>query len=352
MVTIKEIANACGVSSATVSRVLNYDMTLSIAAKKRQTIIETAEALNYATPRNRNRGIPQNQVQGASGIKVALIHRMSTAEELADPYYIGVRLGIETRCQAHKIEVQKVYRTGAMHDPAMLSSASGVIVVGVHTKDEVAWIHKHCRNVVFTDFCPDPDQFDSVESDIARSMKKLLDQLFNCGYRRIGFVGWENNMNGVVSKYGEMRCRSYMEWMKDAGLYDPDLLIVDTRSIESGEALALRLMSIDNPPDILITGNDNMAIGAYRAMKTLNLSIPDDIAIASFNDIPAAQFLAPPLSTVKLPAELIGETAVDLLLEQFAGRDFSKRVVISTEMIWRESCRQPETLTTDAAIQL
>ena len=54
MVTIRQIAAAVGVSSATVSRVLNYDATLSISAKKRQAIIETAEALNYATPRARN----------------------------------------------------------------------------------------------------------------------------------------------------------------------------------------------------------------------------------------------------------------------------------------------------------
>ena len=55
MVTLKEIANAVGVSTATVSRVLNFDSTLSVTAKKRQAIIEAAERLNYATPRNRNR---------------------------------------------------------------------------------------------------------------------------------------------------------------------------------------------------------------------------------------------------------------------------------------------------------
>ncbi len=55
MVTIKEIAKAAGVSAATVSRVLNYDPTLSISPAKRQAVIETAEALNYETPRNRNR---------------------------------------------------------------------------------------------------------------------------------------------------------------------------------------------------------------------------------------------------------------------------------------------------------
>ena len=62
MVTLKEIAKAVGVSTATVSRVLNFDPALSVTEAKRQAIIETAEALNYATPRARNRA----RQQGAS----------------------------------------------------------------------------------------------------------------------------------------------------------------------------------------------------------------------------------------------------------------------------------------------
>ncbi len=337
MVTIKEIAKACGVSSATVSRVLNYDMTLSIAAGKRQTIIETAEALNYATPRNRNRA-STGASQSVSGAKIALVHFLRPAQELADPYYIGVRLGIETRCQALKMEVVKVYHTDSMPDPAMLSGTSGVIVVGQHADEEIAWLQRHCKHIVFADFLPESDLFDSVESNIERAMKRLLQDLRERGYQRIGFIGWVQNLNGVVTKFGEKRCKAYIEWMQAAGLYDPDLCFVETFTLENGEALARKIMATDNPPDVLITANDNMAIGAYRAIQSLGLSIPGDIAVASFNDIPVAQFLNPPLSTIKIPAELIGETAVDLMLEQFAGRDFAKKVLISTEMIWRESC--------------
>src|SRR5438128_12442253 len=90
MVTLKEIAKAVGVSSATVSRVLNFDTTLSVTAKKRQAIIETAEAMHYATPRNRNR-VSQ---QGTS--KIALVHFLRPDQELVDPYYVGLRLGIES----------------------------------------------------------------------------------------------------------------------------------------------------------------------------------------------------------------------------------------------------------------
>src|SRR5260221_14652611 len=105
MVTIKEIAKAVGVSSATVSRVLNFDSTLSVTAQKRQAIIETAEALNYATPRARNRA---NQ---RSLHKVALVHFLRPEHELIDPYYVGLRLGIESPCQALKLETVKVYHT-------------------------------------------------------------------------------------------------------------------------------------------------------------------------------------------------------------------------------------------------
>ena len=105
MVTLKEIAKAVGLSPATVSRVLNFDQTLSVAAKTRQAIIEAAEAMKYENPRARSRA---NQ-QGLS--KVALVHSLRPDQELVDPYYVGLRLGIESRCQALKIETVKVYHT-------------------------------------------------------------------------------------------------------------------------------------------------------------------------------------------------------------------------------------------------
>ena len=93
MVTISEIAKAVGVSSATVSRVLNFDLTLSVTADTRRSIIEKAEALNYETPRNRSRKAERNVG------KIALVHFLSPDQELVDPYYVALRLGVERRCQ-------------------------------------------------------------------------------------------------------------------------------------------------------------------------------------------------------------------------------------------------------------
>ena len=247
MVTIKEIAEAVGVSSATVSRVLNYDPALSISAVKRKAIIETAEALNYATPRNRNR--PAGTLAPLAGTKIALVHFLRPAQELADPYYIGVRLGIENRCHAHKTEVVKVYHTDKMPDPALLSSASGVIAIGQHTMVEIDWLQKHNPNLVFADFSPRFDLFDSVESNTALAMQKLLTALTGMGYRRIGYIGWVQNLNGVIETFGERRCKAYIEWMKEAGLFNPDQCLVETFTLENGYALGRAIMATRHPPD-------------------------------------------------------------------------------------------------------
>ena len=77
MVTLREIAKAVGVSSGTVSRVLNFDATLSVTAETRRAIIEKAESLNYETPRNRSR-----KAERKVG-KIALVHFLSPDQELS-----------------------------------------------------------------------------------------------------------------------------------------------------------------------------------------------------------------------------------------------------------------------------
>jgi LacI family transcriptional regulator len=344
MVTLKEIAQAVGVSTATVSRVLNFDQTLSVTAQKRQAIIETAEAMNYATPRARNRAAQQ----GLS--KVALVHFLRPEQEFIDPYYVALRLGIESRCQALKIETVKVYHTDSMPDAAMLQGASGVIAIGNHDETEIAWLTRHNRNVVFADFAPPTDEYDSINADLGLAMRKLLDALKLAGYRRIGFAG--GTEEGSEDPYSEVRCRAYIGWAREQGMFDPAICAtgrpVERNTEQTGYNVARPLLSARRRPDAIVTCNDNIAVGVYRAAHELDLSIPGDVAIASFNDISVAQFLNPPLTTIHLPAEEIGEGAVELLLERMAGRELAKRITLATRIIWRGSTRQPdasETLT-------
>ncbi len=335
MVTLKEIANAVGVSTATVSRVLNFDPALSVTETKRQAIIETAEALNYATPRARNRA----RQRGLR--KVALVHFLTPDLELIDPYYVGLRLGIESRCQVLQCETVKAYRTDSMPEPTLLQSADGVIVIGLHSEAEVDWLARYSRRVVFADFIPESDECDAVASDLALATRKLLTGLMKSGYARIGFAGWTEESNN--DPLAEIRCRTYIAWSKTHGVFDPKICLtlgsVERNTEQTGYQLGTQLLRQRRPPDAIVTCNDNIAIGVYRAARELGLRIPDDVAVASFNDIPAAQFLHPPLSTVHLPAEEIGETAVDLLLQRVAGRSVAQRIIIANQIKWRGSTR-------------
>lgn len=345
MVTIKEIAKAVGVSSATVSRVLNYDPALSISPAKRQAIIETAEALNYETPRNRNKA--NGHTAPSMLTKLVIVHFLEPSDEIADPYYVGVRLGIETRCRDLRTEIVKVFHSHALPEAGLLESASGVIVIGKHSTEEITWLTEHARHVVFADFDPKTDRLDSVFSDMALATVKILESLKTSGYKRIGFIGSHESLNGSVQHFAERRCAAYIDWQKKNGTFDPDLLALADCSggqslrLETGYRLARDLLALADRPDVIVTSNDNMAIGAYRALQETGLSIPRDIAVISFNDIPVAQFLTPPLTTVRIHGEHIGETAVDLLLERLSGRSFGKQIRIATELIWRDSCRKP-----------
>ncbi len=334
MVTLKQIANTVGVSTATVSRVLNFDPSLSVTAAKRQAIIEAAEALNYATPRAR-------RARQTGLRKVALVHFLRPDQELIDPYYVALRLGIESRCQALHCETVKSYHTETMPEPTLLQSVDGVIAIGPYDQAAIGWLERYSRRLVFADFIPPGDDCDAVQSDLPLATRKLLKELTEMGYSRIGFAGWMED--GSSDPYAEIRCRSYIEWMRAFARFDPKICLtkqsVERNTEQTGHQLGLKLMGQRHPPDAIVTCNDNIAIGVYRAVRELGLSIPEDVAVASFNDIPAAQFVHPPLTTVRLPAEEIGETAVELLLQRVRGRALAQHIIIASTIKWRGSTR-------------
>jgi LacI family transcriptional regulator len=154
-------------------------------------------------------------------------------------------------------------------------------------------------------------------------------------------------MDNDALMHGEQRCKAFIEWHEARGRYRPELMALGQSErfgqnlrLETGYQQAKSLLALQARPDAIVAANDNMAIGTYRAIQEAGLSIPDDIAVVAFNDIPVAQFLNPPLSTMRIPGELIGEVAVDLLVERLNGRDYSKHVTLPTEMIWRGSAKQ------------
>lgn len=339
MATLKVIAKAAGVSATTVWRVLNSDATLSITEEKRRAIIETAASMNYASPRSRKTS-NRNALR-----RVAIVHFLRPEHELVDPYYVSLRMGVERRCQELKMETVRIYNAGNMTEPALLENASGVVAIGSFDPAQIDWLARYSRHVVFADSIPANEEFDAVASDLSVAMRKLLAALTQKGYQRIAYIGWAGRADS--DPLSEIRCRSYRDWMQTHAQFDPALCITrpnpEHNNEQLGYELTKRLLS-KAKPDAIVTCNDNVAIGTYRMLNELGVSIPDDIAVASFNDIPTAQFLNPPLTTMRLPAEQIGETAVDLLQERLAGREVVKQITLASSIIWRPSCKMSAAL--------
>lgn len=332
MATLKDIASKAEVSITTVSRVLNCDESLSITKEKRKLIIEIAEELNYKVPRVRNQ-----KSSSRPKLKITLVHWMTVEQELNDPYYVSIRLGIEKKCQEENIELNKVFKCDDINDNEIRSSI-GVIAVGKFSNEEISNLKKLNETICFVDSSPQETQFDSVVFDCEKAVKAVMDYLTKeRHFTKIGYIGGREEINEDFKQIDEKREFLFKSYLNELGLLNDKHIYVGNFSFRSGYELMKTAINNDNLPEAFFIGSDTMAIGALRAAHESGLRIPEDIAIIGFNDIKPAQYTFPTLSTVKIHTQFMGRTAVELMIEQFNGRDINKKVIIPIELIKRDS---------------
>ncbi|WP_428240696.1 LacI family DNA-binding transcriptional regulator [Gynuella sp.] len=336
MATIKDIAAAAGVSTATVSRVLNYDNTLSISEAKRKRIFEVAEQLDYASPRKR----AARRTNQSLSLNVAMVHFLSPSQELDDPYYIAIRMGMEQRCRELGITLQTVYSTDEKEAGPALRGMNGIIAVGKFSLQFCDWLKQQCPYLVFVDSSPTESIYDSVVIDVVTAVHQTLSQLWQLGYRNIAYLGGHEPVADFDTLLGEQRRKAFIEFMRDHGGCHEDWVITDGFSPCSGYRMSQRLLALTGElPELVFCGNDSIAIGAIRGFQEAGIRIPEQLALVGINDIPTAQYTFPSLTTVKVYSEMMGESAIDLLIEQIGGRIVPKKVVLPTQVVWRDSCR-------------
>ncbi|MDX9692344.1 MAG: LacI family DNA-binding transcriptional regulator [Acholeplasmataceae bacterium] len=333
MATITEIANKTNVSIATVSRVLNYDKSLSISEEKRKLILETAENLDYQTPKRKKMSLKKPLIFG-------LIHWYTMHQELEDTYYLSIRLGIERSCYDKHIELVKIFKTNESYVLDNLKPLDGVIAVGKFSSDEIKMFEEKFPFVVFVDSCPDDIKFDSVTIDFKQAFKKAIDYILSLGHKRIGYIGGREYIGRDQLELGEQREIVFKEYLQEKGLFDEKNVHIGSFTIESGYELMKKAIEQNHLPTAFMIASDGMAIGLLKAAYEAGIRIPKDLSIFSFNDITQSQYTIPPLSTVKVYKEFMGEQAVTLLMEKTTGqRTISKKVIIPTELVIRESCK-------------
>ncbi|QGU94353.1 LacI family DNA-binding transcriptional regulator [Clostridium bovifaecis] len=331
MATIKDIAKLAEVSPATVSRILNKDTSLSVSENTRKRVFEAAEELDYIPVKRRNKGI-------YTSIKIGVIHWYSQKEELGDPYYVSITNGIEKECFNKKIEVITIFKNDDTFITNELNDLDGVIAIGKFSKEDVEEFSVYSPIIIFVDSSPNEKKYDSVVIDFKKAMREVLEYLLEQGHNSIGFIGGREYVGQKRELIEDEREVTYREFMKNKGIYNRRNMYIGRFTPEDGYGLMKEAVEKGNLPTAFFIASDSMAIGAFSALYEHNISVPKDVSIIGFNDIPTSKYLVPPLSTVKVHTEFMGITAVGLLLERMNdGREISKKVVVPTELIIRES---------------
>jgi len=327
MATIKDIADKAGVSIATVSRVLNYDETLSVGDDTKKKIFNVAEELAYE----------KRQPKKKTLAKIALIHWYTEKEELNDLYYMSIRIGIENRCKQNNLAIVKFFKNNI--DELMKEKIQGIVAVGKFSNKEVEDLAKITSNIVFVDYAPDEEKYDCVITNFEIATKKILNYLMEKEHREIGYIGGRETFNDRTSEINDSREVVYKSYLKEKNLFKEEYMYIGKYSASDGYDLMKKALEEhkDNLPTAFLVGSDSLAIGCLKALNENKIAVPDRVNIIGINDISIAQYVYPTLSTIKVHTELMGETSVDLLIERLNDRIISKKVSIATELIIRES---------------
>ncbi|GAC41182.1 transcriptional regulator [Paenibacillus popilliae ATCC 14706] len=332
---MKDIAEKAMVSVSTVSRVLNDDETLSVSEETRRRIFEVAVELEY-TKYKRGARTEESAVssgESAAAATVGLLMTYPRSEELNDPCYLAMRLAIEAAAREYQVQ----WFAGIQDEMALDSSAAdGYIVIGPVQREQVSRLAAVTPNLVFVEPVPWDNRFDIVIADLHDAMEQMLAYVHSLGHWEIAYIGGRDD-DGY--KGADRREEAYERWMQKRGWYDPQRVCIGRFSAEDGYRLTRELIEAGIRFTAVLAANDSMAIGAVRALREAGLNVPADISVAGFNDMTVAPFMTPSLTTVKLHSEFMGRTALELLLERIrTKRAISKKIIIPSELIIRESC--------------
>ncbi|PAB60283.1 LacI family DNA-binding transcriptional regulator [Anaeromicrobium sediminis] len=333
MATIKDIAKLADVSLSTVSRVLNYDKTLSVTNETKKRVFEAAEELNYKTPKQRNN-------KSTKRIRIGVMHWYSQQEELGDPYYLSIRKGIEKECFNKEVEIITIFKNKDKYPAKALGNLDGVIGIGKFSKEDVKKFSSYSKNIAFVDYSPNEKIYDSVVIDFKKAVLEVLEYLFQLGHEHIGYIGGREYVGENKVHIGDERELTYCEFMKKNNLFSEEQVYLGSFTAEDGYNLMKEAIKNDKFPTAFFIASDSMAVGAMKALHEANIKVPEDVSLIGFDDIPTSNYLVPPLTTVKVHTEFMGTTVVDLLLERIKdNREIPKKIVIPCELIIRESCK-------------
>lgn len=328
MATIRDIAQKAGVSTATVSRVLNDSGWVSEDLKQRvyRAIKETGYSPNpVARSLSRKRS-------NVITLIVPDIDSYFFPEVLRSVEREANRRGYSVILGNSANEAKKEQQYLEM---AVEMWAAGIILTPTskHGNKYYRSIGQRVPLVVLDRPIADPEVA-FVSGDHFLGAYQATKHLLKLGHRQIAFI------KGLDVESSDLRFKAYCAALAESGLeVDHRLVKQGDFGLESGRKAAEELLDSGLRPTAIQSANDMMAIGVLKALAARGLKVPRDVSLIGFDDIELCKLVDPPLTTVVQPIEEIGRVATNLLIDMIENKlSGQNQVFLPVNLVERKSC--------------
>ncbi|HBH68060.1 MAG TPA: HTH-type transcriptional repressor PurR [Erwinia persicina] len=330
MATIKDVAKRAGVSTTTVSHVINK--TRFVAEETREAVWAAIKELHYS-PSAVARSLKVNHTK--------TIGLLATSSEA--PYFAEIIEAIENRCfakgytlilgNAHNdLQKQQAYLSMMAQ-----KRVDGLLVMCSEYPDTLIAMLEDNRNIpmVVMDWGESRGDFTDTVLDNAFEGGYLAGRyLIERGHRDIGAIPGQLERNT-----GGGRHAGFLKALAEAGITLRDeWLVQGDFEPESGYRAMQQILSQKQRPTAIFCGGDIMAMGAICAADEMGLRVPQDISVIGYDNVRNARYFTPALTTVHQPKERLGETAFDMLLDRITSkREEQQTIEVHPSLIERRS---------------
>lgn len=352
MATLNDIAQACGVSKATVSRVLNNDTRFSVLPETKEKIFAAAAALNYdLNKKKRPRKEPDTlpPAKSAEALKIGIINNSYPLEADKDnDYYAKIFSTLIATLNQSGEPFQLEFFYSFQGNYTDLTGLDGLIVLGKLTLDPSHPVIAAIKYKVFVDYTSPRGLFDSVRCNFDEAVHLAISYFHRLDLYDIGFINAYDHITELGVE-GRIRTADPRQTAFENYCYrnrlDPNehMWITEYFTSDDGYQITTELIHSGKLPPAILYGSDELALGGYKALQEHNISIGKDVSVIGINDFYFTSFLNPPLTTVSLNIPLIGITAANALIDQIRkGRNYPLTIHTPVQLVVRQSCRPPK----------
>lgn len=326
---MKDVARLAGVSTSTVSHVINNNRFVSEQVRDR--VEQAIRELNYA---------PSALARSLKIKQTRTIGMLLTAS--SNPFYSEVVRGVENSCYERGYSLILCNTEGDEErmnrslETLMQKRVDGLLMMCTETHLPSADILNRYPSVpmVMMDWAPFEGRGDIIQDNALLGGELATQYLIDRGYTRIACIA------GPLDKTpARLRLDGFHQAMAASGLAVPPGYVLDGDfEFQGGFNAMNQLLALDPPPQAVFTSNDAMAVGVYHALYQAGLRVPQDMAVMGYDNIELARYLTPPLSTIHQPKDELGELAIDTLIHRMSDPDASQQTLVLTpELVERGS---------------